>query len=42
MINRKEVYEKYNGKCAYCGCDISIKDMQIDPLVPLYRKDREN
>ena len=41
MINRKEVHDKYNGKCAYCGCDISIKEMQIDHLVPLYRNDSD-
>ena len=40
-INRKEVYDKYNGKCAYCGCDITLKEMQIDHLVPLYRNDSD-
>ena len=27
---REEVYIKYNGHCAYCGCELDIKNMQID------------
>jgi DNA-directed RNA polymerase subunit RPC12/RpoP len=23
---RKEIYNKYNGHCAYCGCKILIKE----------------
>ena len=34
MTKREKVYEKYNGHCAYCGNEISIKDMQIDHLIP--------
>ena len=34
-LNRKEVYDKYDGRCAYCGEKIEYKDMQIDHLVPL-------
>ena len=34
---RQEVYDKYNGHCAYCGCEIEMKDMQIDHIVPKYR-----
>lgn len=41
MINRKEIYDKYNGKCAYCGCDITLERMQIDHLTPLYRNDSD-
>ena len=33
-INRQLVYDKCNGKCAYCGHDISIKDMQVDHIIP--------
>lgn len=29
---REKVYNKYNGHCAYCGCDISIKEMQVDHI----------
>ena len=29
---RQHVYEKYNGHCAYCGCELDIKDMQVDHI----------
>ena len=31
---RELVYNKYCGRCAYCGCDISIRQMQIDHIFP--------
>ncbi len=31
---RLEVYNKYNGHCAYCGKHIEYKDMQVDHFVP--------
>lgn len=27
---RIKVWEKYGKKCAYCGCDLEYKDMQVD------------
>lgn len=27
---RESILEKYGGKCAYCGCDLEYKDMQVD------------
>jgi 5-methylcytosine-specific restriction endonuclease McrA len=27
---RKQVYEKCNGHCAYCGAQIEFKEMQVD------------
>ena len=27
---RKQVYDKYNGCCAYCGKEITLKEMQVD------------
>jgi hypothetical protein len=33
-IDRKQVYDKYDGHCAYCGDKISIKDMQVDHIIP--------
>lgn len=33
-IDRKAVYEKYGGRCAYCGREIDFKDMQVDHIVP--------
>ena len=38
---RKQVYEKYNGHCAYCGCELDIKDMQVDHLDSVYRAEYE-
>jgi len=32
---RMKVYELYGGRCAYCGCGISFKQMQVDHVVPL-------
>lgn len=29
---RQLVYDKYNGHCAYCGCELPYKDMQVDHL----------
>ncbi len=34
---RVTVYNKFRGHCAYCGCEIDIKDMQADHLVALER-----
>ena len=34
---RKRVYDKCAGKCAYCGCDISLESMQVDHMIPIYR-----
>ena len=34
---REIVYQKYNGHCAYCGCEIEMKDMQVDHIAPKCR-----
>ena len=34
---RKLVYEKYNGHCAYCGCEIPEKGFNVDHLYCLRR-----
>lgn len=36
-INREEVYNKCGGHCAYCGNEITIKQMQVDHKEPLFR-----
>lgn len=33
---RQQIYEKYNGHCAYCGCEMEYKDMQVDHVKALY------
>ena len=38
---RQQVYEKYNGHCAYCGCELEYKHMQVDHLDSVYRADAE-
>lgn len=34
---REKVHAKYGGRCAYCGQKITIKQMHIDHLKPIYR-----
>ena len=33
-MNRRDVYNKYDGHCAYCGRKIEFDDMTIDHIVP--------
>lgn len=33
-IDRQKVWQKYSGHCAYCGCEITIKQMQVDHIRP--------
>ncbi len=35
---RIDVYNKYDGHCAYCGKAIEYKDMQVDHLIPYQRE----
>lgn len=39
---REQVYKKYNGHCAYCGCKLEYKDMQVDHVISVYGKDGSN
>ena len=34
---RQRIYDKYNGHCAYCGCQLEYKDMQVDHIDSVYR-----
>ena len=34
---RLKVYSIFNGRCAYCGCDIYLKTFHIDHINPLFR-----
>ena len=38
---RDKVWDKYKGCCAYCGCMIERKKMQVDHIVPIYRNDSD-
>ena len=33
---RIQVHKKYNGHCAYCGCELAYKDMQVDHVVSVF------
>lgn len=33
---RITLYEKYNHRCAYCGCGMEYKDMQVDHIESVY------
>lgn len=33
---RIELHKKFNQKCAYCGCDLKYKDMQVDHVKSVY------
>lgn len=33
-IERELIHSKFNGRCAYCGNKIKIKDMQVDHIIP--------
>ena len=33
-IDRQAVLEKYDYHCAYCGCNLTLKTMQVDHLHP--------
>ena len=34
---RERVHAKYGGYCAYCGCLLEYKDMQVDHLHPVHK-----
>lgn len=38
---REAVYQKTDGHCAYCGREITIREMQIDHVIPIKFQDRE-
>lgn len=33
---REALYQKYNGRCAYCGAKIEISEMQADHIFSVY------
>ena len=34
QLTRLMVYQKYHGRCAYCGRKIGYSDMQVDHFIP--------
>lgn len=39
---RQAVYDKYNGRCAYCGCKLEYKEMQVDHIKAVYVSENED
>ena len=35
-IDRHAIYRKFGGRCAYCGREISFKEMQVDHYWPRF------
>lgn len=33
---RKRVFDMFGGRCAYCGCELSLDRFSIDHIVPLH------
>lgn len=33
---REQIWQKYGGRCAYCGESITLKDMQADHIKPAF------
>lgn len=31
---REQVYKKFNGRCAYCGCELPKKGFHVDHIIP--------
>jgi 5-methylcytosine-specific restriction endonuclease McrA len=39
---REAVHAKYNGHCAYCGCKLDMKDMQVDHVEPFFNGGKDD
>jgi 5-methylcytosine-specific restriction endonuclease McrA len=37
-IDRQKVLDKHNGHCGYCGNEITLKEMQVDHIIPKWNK----
>lgn len=35
---REQVFNKYGGRCAYCGVDLDPKNWQLDHIIPVQRE----
>ena len=38
---RQKVYEKYGRRCAYCGCRLTMKEMQVDHINAVYTHEND-
>lgn len=39
---REIVFNKYGGRCAYCGCELTLRTMQVDHIKAVYTSSLEN
>ena len=39
---REAVFNKYGGRCAYCGCELTLRTMQVDHIKAVYASSLEN
>ena len=39
---REAVFNKYGGRCAYCGCELTLRTMQVDHIKAVYTSSLEN
>lgn len=35
--DRQKVFDKFGGKCAYCGCELPVKGWHVDHIKPVER-----
>lgn len=40
--SRIKILQKYGGKCAYCGCNLTMKTMRIDHIYPIRKGGIDN
>jgi 5-methylcytosine-specific restriction endonuclease McrA len=40
--DRKKIFDKFGGHCAYCGNEIDLCNMQVDHINPRQHPDRDN
>ena len=38
---RQQVYDSMKGRCGYCGCNITYKEMQVDHIEAVYLHEEE-
>lgn len=41
-LSREEIHSKFGGRCAYCGTEITLKQMHVDHVIPLYRGSKDS
>ena len=34
IVKVNKIFNRFNGRCAYCGSELTIKDMTVDHIIP--------